>query len=250
MIPFMSRNILIFIVIMAMIRLGSQAVMAKPSPSTTKDTIDPGPGSLKAMAISQRRKAKAVFELAKRAYYLGRFKEASQLFSQAYQLLPLPEFLLNLGQCHRMMGDCSKAIFYYRGYLATSSGRGRVLVLRFIEICEAQLAALQRKKEAQTALARKKELARKNAKALAARKTPETALHLKLRQPLKIAQPRQFLPDPRRRKKEEVVFYKKWWFWTSVAVGVAAIAATGLALGLSQRGTTLPSGTLGTLDAR
>ena len=45
--------------------------------------------------------AKAHFDKGNMHYNLGRFDEALEEFSAAYEALALPAFLFNLGQCHR-----------------------------------------------------------------------------------------------------------------------------------------------------
>src|SRR5688500_16592739 len=49
---------------------------------------------------------------------LGRWKQAIDLFTQAYEVYNAPEFLFNIAQAHRQDGNCSDALFFYRRYLA------------------------------------------------------------------------------------------------------------------------------------
>ncbi|MFP2913262.1 tetratricopeptide repeat protein, partial [Pyxidicoccus sp. 3LFB2] len=52
------------------------------------------------------------------AYDVGDFDKALKSFSEAYRLKPLPGFLFNMAQCHRQLGQYSRAAFFYRRYLA------------------------------------------------------------------------------------------------------------------------------------
>src|SRR6266511_3526088 len=52
------------------------------------------------------------------AYTLGAFERARQLYSEAYELEPLPALLFDIAQCHRKLGQWSKAAFFYRRYVA------------------------------------------------------------------------------------------------------------------------------------
>src|SRR4051794_24258540 len=61
--------------------------------------------------------AKAVFGEAEKQYALGRFEEALKHFERAFELKPLPEFLFNIGQCHRNLGHWERANFFFQGYL-------------------------------------------------------------------------------------------------------------------------------------
>jgi len=51
------------------------------------------------------------------------------------------------------------------------------------------------------------------------------------------------------RARPKPSLYKKWWLWTAVAVVVVAASATAIAL-TAPAETRLPSGPLGTIDAR
>ena len=87
-----------------------------------------------------RAKAKKLYIQGERKYSMGEFKEALQLFSAAYEALPLPGFLFNIGQCERQLGNHKKAIFLYRRYLQKQpDARNRALVEKLIAESEAAL---------------------------------------------------------------------------------------------------------------
>jgi len=62
--------------------------------------------------------AKKKFEEGERAYNLGQFKRAVDLFTEAYQEHPNPTFLFNIAQTYRQAGDCKQAQFFYKRFLA------------------------------------------------------------------------------------------------------------------------------------
>src|SRR5688500_18074997 len=45
---------------------------------------------------------------------------AAEEYLAAYELVPLPELLYNLGQCYRLSGDHARAIEYYRRFLGVT----------------------------------------------------------------------------------------------------------------------------------
>lgn len=70
-----------------------------------------------AAARADKPTARTYFELGNRAYNLGRFDEAVQHFSRAYEAHPSPVFLFNIAQAHRLSDACRKAVFFYRRFL-------------------------------------------------------------------------------------------------------------------------------------
>ena len=67
------------------------------------------------------RDAKRHFERGQKLYTLTKFREALDEYQQAYDARPIPDFLFNIGQCYRNLGDYDAAIFSYKKYLATAS---------------------------------------------------------------------------------------------------------------------------------
>lgn len=171
-----------------------------------------------------RKKAKRLFKKAQKYYRLGRFVRARKLYEKAYELLPLPGFLYNIAQCHRMEKRYEKAIYFYKSYLsAQSAARNREMVQLQISKCETGLRLIKKRKtdalnrnRTKAEQLRAERLARLRLKAqlAAARRTP----------------PPRYLP-PKRPPKKPLV--KQWWFWTSIAGGVVALVVTGLAVGLT-----------------
>ena len=63
------------------------------------------------------RAAKLHFERGEKLYALTRFSQALDEYQQAFDAKPIPDFLFNIGQCYRNLGDYDAAIFSYRKYL-------------------------------------------------------------------------------------------------------------------------------------
>lgn len=50
-------------------------------------------------------------------FSLGQFDDALKQYQAAYDAEPFPEFLFNMAQCHRNLGDYEQAVDHYREYL-------------------------------------------------------------------------------------------------------------------------------------
>lgn len=63
------------------------------------------------------RAAKRHFDRGQKLFTLGKFDEALDEYQKAYDASPLPDFLYNIGQCHRNLGDYEQAIFSFKRFL-------------------------------------------------------------------------------------------------------------------------------------
>ena len=63
------------------------------------------------------RTAKRHYERGEKLYALGKFADALDEFTKAYDAKTIPALLFNIAQCHRGMGDYDSAIFSYKKYL-------------------------------------------------------------------------------------------------------------------------------------
>src|SRR4051812_23118772 len=61
--------------------------------------------------------ARAQVEAADTDYKLGRFGDALEKYSKAYELYAAAPLLFNIGQCHRNLKNYERAIFFFQGYL-------------------------------------------------------------------------------------------------------------------------------------
>jgi tetratricopeptide (TPR) repeat protein len=63
------------------------------------------------------RAAKRAYERGKKLFNLQKFDEALDQFQKAYDAQPIPDFMFNIGQCQRNLGDFDAAIFSYKKFL-------------------------------------------------------------------------------------------------------------------------------------
>jgi tetratricopeptide (TPR) repeat protein len=63
------------------------------------------------------RAAKRYFARGEKLFALGKFDEALDEYQKAFDAKPLPDFLYNIGQCYRNLGDYDQAIFSFKKYL-------------------------------------------------------------------------------------------------------------------------------------
>jgi tetratricopeptide (TPR) repeat protein len=179
--------------------------------------------------------AHAQYEQGLKDYDLGRFKEALDEFSKAYELKALPGFLFNIAQCHRQLHSWERAAFFYRRFLDLSPKRpsNEKMVKELITECDdqrAQEAEAERKKAEEADEARRIELAkaeaRKTETEAAARREEEerraaAAAAAALVPMTAPGQPTLVEPPP-----PPPPIYKRWWFWTGVGVIAAGAVAT------------------------
>ena len=128
------------------------------------------------------RAAKRYFDRGEKLFALGKFDEALNEYQEAFDAKAIPDFLFNIGQCYRNLGDYDQAIFSFKKYLKLQpDAADKDKVEKLIE-------ELQEKKD------------RGEGQKL-----------------IKQQQEQQAHPPP-----PHEPFYTKWWFWTGVAViGVA-----------------------------
>jgi tetratricopeptide (TPR) repeat protein len=73
-------------------------------------------------------------------YNVGHFEQALELYGKAYEALPTPVLLFDIGQCHRMLGRAERAIFFFEGYLRDQPGApNRPLVEQLLRDLHKQL---------------------------------------------------------------------------------------------------------------
>ena len=206
-----------------------------------------------AFADDNKQKAKEHFKLAEQHYKLGRFKDALQEYSIAYELAPLAGFLFNIGQCHRLLGNHERAVFFYEGYLREKpNARNRKAVLKLIKeskkVLKKQIAEQKRLAEEK----RKAEEAKRKAALLAKERDAERERAKAKERMLALERERlKALAEARRKEeKKPPAFYETWWFWTIVGTAVAAAAGGTIYAVTAEGDRVLPSGNLGTLDLR
>ncbi|HEU0030976.1 MAG TPA: tetratricopeptide repeat protein [Kofleriaceae bacterium] len=124
------------------------------------------------------RAAKRHYERGQKLFNLQKFDEALDQFQKAYDAKPIPEFLFNIGQCHRNLGDYEAAVFSFKKYLKLAPDAPNK------EQVEQLIEELESKKDQGT--------------------SERFGLVKKKERPIESG--------------EGKPVYKKWWFWTGVAV--------------------------------
>jgi tetratricopeptide (TPR) repeat protein len=160
------------------------------------------------------RNAKRHFERGQKLYTLTKFREALDEYQQAFDARPIPDFLFNIGQCYRNLGDYDAAIFSYKQYLAAApDAPNRAQV-------EQLIVDLQARKD------------QEDARRLAPQPQPPPAPAPP--PPVAVAPPP---PGP--------PIYTRWWFWTGI--GVVAAGAGVATYELTRPGSSPPSTSLGNI---
>jgi len=137
------------------------------------------------------RAAKLHFDRGEKLYALTRFSEALGEYQKAFDAKPIPDFLFNIGQCYRNLGDYDSAIFSYKKYLTLApDAPNRAQVEQLI----GELGAKQDQSDTRR---------------LGLQRRPEPAA-----------------PDEER--PPDRPFYATWWFWTGVGVVVAGGGGVGI----------------------
>jgi tetratricopeptide (TPR) repeat protein len=138
------------------------------------------------------RTAKHHFERGEKLYALTRFSEALDEYQKAFDARPIPDFLFNIGQCYRNLGDYDSAIFSYRKYLTLAPDAPNR------EQVEQLIGDLQARKD------------QNDTRRLGLQRRPE-----------------QTEPAPPVRDTPPASpFYKTWWFWTGAAVVTGGVGLT------------------------
>ncbi len=155
-------------------------------------------------------RARKLFYEGRKLFDLRRFQQALDKYEAAFEAKPIPEFLFNIGQCHRNLGNYDEAIFSFRRYLQLVPDAERRPQI------EALIADLKKKKK----------------------KAEDDARNAAL-----VGTPVERPGHPPSRP-----IYKKWWFWTGLAVVAVAAGATTVALSGGGGGGGLPTTDLGNVD--
>jgi hypothetical protein len=197
----------------------------------------------------KRAEAKVEFEKAQLHYRLGRFEDALQAYSRAYELFNAPALLFNIGQCHKNLQNHERAIFFFEGYLREETDpEKRALAEELIAVSRGQLARqrIEPPKSDPVGAA-----PRADAGAPAAPPPPTTAVTVA---PDPASTAPVFVTSPALDEGptpiEERPLYRTWWFWTAIGVGAAVVTGAAIYYGTAPTTTVQPSGTVGTLDRR
>jgi len=150
-------------------------------------------------------RAKALFAKGNQHYNLGELAQALELYKRAYQITPLAEFLFNIAQCHRKLGQHKEAITMYQSYLVgVPDAENKALVEDLIAESKAALEAGSRRES--------ERLAAERARAEELRKAREA----------------EALAAKERRRAEQVKSQRRVLPWLAIGIGAAAIIGGGL----------------------
>ncbi len=84
-------------------------------------------------------------------YNVGRFQQALDLYTKAYERYSKPALLFNIGQCHRLLGHYEQALFFYHGYLREQpDAPNRALAEQHIDEAQRALDAQRAAQEAES----------------------------------------------------------------------------------------------------
>jgi hypothetical protein len=213
---------------------------------------------------SRREQARQQFEKAQIQYKLGRFQEALDGYTRAYEIFPAPAFLFNIGQCHKNLKSYERALFFFEGYLREEKNPSKR------SLAEELIAESRAKLDAERAHPAPAEPASPPAAPPAPTEptSAATATATTAAGPAAVPMPQPtapaggatasslLTPAPSESASAgeapaRTSVTQKWWFWTAVGVGLIAVAGGTIAYTSSGSTTTVPpSGTIGTLDRR
>jgi tetratricopeptide (TPR) repeat protein len=66
-------------------------------------------------------RARLHYQAGEKLYLLGRYEDALREFQDGYAIAPKPEFLLNLGQVHRKLGNREQAVEMFEKFLLSTT---------------------------------------------------------------------------------------------------------------------------------
>jgi hypothetical protein len=203
------------------------------------------PGGPRAEAASRKSVARAHFIRGERLYARERYADALLEFEAGYNVVPLPGFLVNIGQCRRRLGDPTMAREAYDKFLAQVPDSPLAPAVRRL-VDELSVAPPPFDAVPPAPPARVEE------PIAAPAASPDPRSVRVLVEPAGMATPPVVAvettrevdraPSPARAVKSQ----RRWWLWGGLAV--ATIAACALAIGSADgTTTTIHDGTIGTL---
>ncbi len=166
-------------------------------------------------------RARELYQEGQKAYDIGDFPKAIELFKQSYDTLPRPLLLFNIAQAHRLIGQPRPALFFYQNYLSQqpdAPNRARV---------EQWIAEMKEKIAAEDAA---KPPIGPNPDPDPVKIPPPDPDPVKIPPPDKVAEGTNdplvpMGPTPNNDRDESKPIYTRWWLWTGVGVVVVGVAA-------------------------
>jgi tetratricopeptide (TPR) repeat protein len=183
------------------------------------------------------------YEAGRALYDVGNYQAALAEFSAGYELVPRPLFLLNIGQCHRKLGNYDKARESFDEFLkvAPKDEPARARAVQLISEVERERAAAPKRPVSETAAGERAAISLEAPRVVEPRAFEPGAAEPRSVEPRAVepnVPPPVAAPTARRRR-----------LWIGLGVGgaLAAVAigvSVGLVLGLSS--THYPNSQLGT----
>ncbi len=193
-----------------------------------------------ASQAKREKAARTLFEKAERSFNVGKFEEALSHYQAAYEELPLPAFLFNVAQCYRNLGNHERALFFYQRYLSLDPNAPNrkmvedLLVEQQREVADAQATTPTPPPTAPSP----------SPADYSPPRTPDLSARNPQPSPRNVATTPAVRASAKKDKDEEGS--GMLWLWIGGGVVVAGALAAVLLLG----GGDLPSGKLGSIDAR
>jgi tetratricopeptide (TPR) repeat protein len=176
-----------------------------------------------ARAATVEERARAHYEAGRVQYNLGHYAQAVREFAAGYELVPRPQFLVNLGQAYRRLGQLERAREMYQRFLAEApdDDRARPQVQQLVAEVEREIA---------------REIARTGQPAPAAAARPSLELTPATRA--------QAAPV------ERPGFWRRYWWILPVGAAVVTALAVGIYFGTRPGGVDCGGAEFGCLDLR
>jgi tetratricopeptide (TPR) repeat protein len=113
----------------------AMAALACASVVARADSLDADKG---------REQARAHFKAGAAQFEAEHYEEAIKEYLTAYEILPLPDILFNLGQAYRLKGDFTRSLEYYTRYLAIEpNGRVSDIAREHVAMLSRQLGRMR-----------------------------------------------------------------------------------------------------------
>lgn len=222
--------------------VNAPAAMVVPAAVKMPATGVPAPGVVATPAAAEaapsvEEQARARFAEGNLAYDVGDFGKALKAFSEAYRLKPLPGFLFNMAQCHRQLGQYSRAAFFYRRYLSlVPDAPSAPVVTELVQEMEARAREQEARRQERERAEQDKQVQHARAEAAKAeaeaaarrraeREDEQRALEVRTAQSLTT-------PGPQAQAGMSSPWTRKWWVWAG-AGAAAALVTTGVILATS-----------------
>lgn len=194
-------------------------------------------------------KAREHFQQGQRFFKVERYREALEQFKEAFVTVEDPVFLYNIALCHRLLGEKTEALRFYRRYAeATPSASERARARKWIAELEAAAgaspAAVAPPPVGSAGSPPPSSSAKPSAKPPSPSVSPAPSLAVSPPPPAPAeAQPASSvtLTVPPPEPSPDRPIYKRWWFWAGVGAAVV-LGAVAVSAAASDRPMTCGSG--------